>query len=121
MVHAGPDATAAWTTARDALGIIEAIVSGWLALHELTTGSLPHKNRRLNLLADIDATTWIDAQLDNADADAWFAITNGYDLQLCSVQDYARRIAAIEGELRHRADANARRAHDAATRRIVNV
>jgi len=110
--HAASAATA-WGEARSAIEVIDTIVSGWIGLYSFVTRTVPSKPRRLNVIADIDASVWIDAELDHSEPDAWFALNKGYSLALCTVQDYSRRLAAIEGELRQRTDADTRRAHDA--------
>lgn len=121
VVKAGTAATASWAKARDAIAITEAITAGWLGLHQLLTNAVPSKPRRLLMLADIDAETWIDDSLDHAPANAWFALTHGYPLVICPVHDFAARVAEVDQEQRSRADATSRRDNDTANGRRIAI
>lgn len=121
IVQLGPDAATAWATAQDALGTIDAIVSGWLALYELTTGTTQNKRHRLNVIADVDASVWIDHALDGHPVDPWAAITVGYPLVLPSIDEYRATIAGIEAERSERADAAATQRRGALTGRRARV
>lgn len=117
VLKVGPDAAASWATARDAIGAIEAIVAGWLGLHQLLKGAMPNKSRRLLIVADIAPETWLSNGLDGSKPDPWLASRNGYTLDLCAVRDFGARSAAIDALEREHNDDMARRRHDAATGR----
>ncbi len=121
IVKLGPEATAAWSTARDALGIIYAIVSGWLALYELIAGTTPNKRHRLIVIADIDASVWIDAELDGAKPDPWAALGHGLTLRLPTIDEHRAAIAGIEHERTERADAAETQRRGALSGRNVRV
>lgn len=113
VVRLGPAGTEAWADATDAATTIATIHDGWAALAALLTGSPVAKRHRLLAIADIDANTWLEENMDNRPADPWAAVVDGFTLDLPTIDGHRRRVAAVDGARVERdrvaADAHRRR------------
>jgi hypothetical protein len=95
----GGNAAEVWAQAQHAAQVLASIDQAWGELAGLTRLATIEQHYPALRIASVDADTWQTQNLHSRKVSAWEALSAGLSLSLPTMQEYRRRIAALQREM----------------------